>query len=237
MKPESNNYIELERQMTHYQDLLPVEVRENGDPFVRIDPTVIPNGYIPVLEDMKGITGEDILVRKSVLEKLIQAQQMLKRDYPNYTLYVTYGYRSLEIQTQYFLEQLQKIDTYYPNPLDLYEEAQRFIAVPTVAGHPTGGAIDIVIKDEKTGEAIDFGSEQYDFSTKDSYVFTNQISGAAMNNRLLLRNTLLGCGFAPYDGEWWHFEYGDREWAYYYNQPFALYNQVASKDLSQFMVK
>jgi hypothetical protein len=35
-------------------------------------------------------------------------------------------------------------------------------------------------------------------------------------------------GFAPYDGEWWHFSYGDKEWAFYYKQDKALYNQVSS---------
>jgi len=240
MMPEMNNYIYLETQMVHYQDLVSVETRESNEGFVTIDPTIIPCGYMPVLEDMRDITGAEILVRKSVVDKLIQAQEMLKKTYPDYTLYVTYGYRSLEIQTQYFLEQLKKIvstNNYFPNPADLYEEAQRFIAVPTVAGHPTGGAIDVVIKDERTNEVIDFGSKQYDFSTKDCYVFTNQISQEAINNRMLLRNVLLSCGFAPYDGEWWHFCYGDREWAYYYNQPFALYNQIANKDLNQLMIE
>src|SRR5262245_22160504 len=102
------NYEYLETQMVHYQDLLPVEVRESGDIFARINTNVIPNGYMSALDDMKGVTGEGILVRKGVLERLIQSQQILKRDHPNYTLYVTYGYRSIEIQTQYFLKQLRK---------------------------------------------------------------------------------------------------------------------------------
>lgn len=32
-------------------------------------------------------------------------------------------------------------------------------------------------------------------------------------NRFLLQDLMLLVGFAPYYGEWWHFSYGDREWA------------------------
>ncbi|QQR69366.1 MAG: hypothetical protein IPI58_01405 [Alphaproteobacteria bacterium] len=34
-------------------------------------------------------------------------------------------------------------------------------------------------------------------------------------------------GFAPFDGEWWHFSYGDREWAKYYGRSHAIYSQIA----------
>ena len=39
--------------------------------------------------------------------------------------------------------------------------------------------------------------------------------------------------FAPYDGEWWHFSYGDREWAFYYKKEKALYKQVNAEDVFQ----
>jgi len=48
-----------------------------------------------------------------------------------------------------------------------------------------------------------------------------------MKNRILLRYLLKKQGFAPYDGEWWHFSYGDREWAFYYKKKNAIYGQVS----------
>jgi D-alanyl-D-alanine dipeptidase len=34
-------------------------------------------------------------------------------------------------------------------------------------------------------------------------------------------------GLAPFDGEWWHFSYGDREWAKYYEEEAAaIYDQT-----------
>ena len=47
---------------------------------------------------------------------------------------------------------------------------------------------------------------------------------------VILRKIMLEVGFAPYDGEWWHFSYGDREWAYYYKKYKYLYPQV-DKDI------
>ena len=85
-------------------------------------------------------------------------------------------------------------------------------------------------------QTINFGSKQYDYSTKKCYFFAQSISQNAKENRLLLRNIMIEAGFAPFDGEWWHFSYGDREWAYYYKKMKAIYNQIAYEDLSKFML-
>lgn len=223
----NNQYKNLEENMVSYKDLLSVSIKNNNEPFVKLDPAIIPNGYMATMDDMETITGKQVLVRETVAKKLIQAQKKLKAINPKYTLYVTYGYRSLEVQTKKFLEQLNvTTKKYFPDPLLLYEEVHRFIAVPTIAGHPTGGAIDVMIKDEETNKFLDFGSVQYDYTTKDCYVFADHISAEAKKNRMLLRNLLIEFGFAPFDGEWWHFSYGDKEWAYYYKKDAALYNQV-----------
>ncbi len=37
---------------------------------------------------------------------------------------------------------------------------------------------------------------------------------------------MLTAGFAPFDGEWWHFSFGDREWARFYGAENALYEQI-----------
>jgi D-alanyl-D-alanine dipeptidase len=50
---------------------------------------------------------------------------------------------------------------------------------------------------------------------------------------MLLRSVMLQAGFAPFDGEWWHFSYGDREWAYYYKKKYALYSQVSLSSLKK----
>lgn len=216
--------ISLEKSIVKYKDLINIKVRENNEQLVKIN-KVLNCGYVTGMDDMKEFLGNKILVRKTVLNKLKMAQKNLSKIDPNLFLFITYGYRSLKIQTKKFLEQIVKIgrSEFFTNPFDLYEKVHRSIAVPNVAGHPTGGAIDITIINN--GSSINFGSRIYDFSFK-SYTFEPSISKKCKNNRLLLRKLLIEQEFAPFDGEWWHFSYGDKEWAFYYKMKFAIYSQI-----------
>ncbi len=232
-----NKYSEryLEEKMVKYTDLIKIRTRENKEIFTSLSSVNIGNGYIKLFNDMEKLLGPTIHVRKNVAKMLTKAQGKLQKMFPNLSLYVTYGYRSLEIQTERFLKELSK-QKYFTNPVELYEETHRYVAVPSVAGHPTGGAIDIIIKDLKTNKIIDFGAKQYDYSNKRIYVFSPDVSKKARENRMLLRNILMTVGFAPFDGEWWHFSYGDREWAYYYKKNQAIYGQIKYEDLDKFML-
>jgi D-alanyl-D-alanine dipeptidase len=75
------------------------------------------------------------------------------------------------------------------------------------------------------GEPVDCGTPLWSFEP-DSYTFSPYISRQARDNRLLLRAAMTNAGFTPFDGEWWHFSYGDKEWAAYSGQPTAKYEQV-----------
>ena len=192
--------------MVKYQDLINIKVNECGEQFVSL---------------------QKFLIRESVAKKIIEADKNLKNLQPEYRLIINCGYRSLKVQTKIFLKILSKIcKNFYPNPIDLYEIVHQLIAVPTVAGHPTGGAVDIAIFDKKKDKIIDFGSKIDDLSAKNLSVFSRNISKEAKKNRLLLRKIMLAVGFAPFDGEWWHFSYGDREWAFYYKKKCAIYDQI-----------
>lgn len=222
--------------MVKYSDLIRIKTKENSEKLVKLDANTIPNGYAPEFSDMKIITGENIFVRETIAEKLNDAQTDIKKKYSNLSLFVTFGFRDLSVQTIRFLKELKNQNIFYADPSDLYEAVHRYIAVPNVAGHPTGGAIDIIIVDKDSQKTIDFGGKQYDYRTKNCYVFTNAITQKQKENRMLLRTSLINVGFAPFDGEWWHFSYGDREWAYFYKKENAIYNQIAYEDLSKFMV-
>lgn len=234
MKNKSSD-IYLEAKMVKYTNLIQIKTRGKKEPFVSLNSVNIGNGYSKLSNSMEKLLGSDIYVRKTIAKMLVNAQRKLQEQFPALSLYVTYGYRSLEIQTELFLKELSS-QKYFANPIGLYEEVHRYVAVPSVAGHPTGGAIDIIIKDLNINKVIDFGAKQYDFSNKKCYVFSSRISKKARENRMLLRNILMSVGFAPFDGEWWHFSYGDREWAYYYKKKKAIYNQIAYEDLSKFML-
>lgn len=233
---KASAYTQLEKLMVTYRDLKSCATKENNEPFVALDERVIPNSYQARLIDMKGVVGERIWVRKTVSDKLNEAQSVLKSINQKLSLYICYGYRTLEIQTMRFLKQLKEREySFFSEPVDLYEEMHRFVAVPTVAGHPTGAAIDVYITDNQ--KPLDFGTSIYDYRSKDCYVFSPFISERAQENRELLRKIMMSAGFAPFDGEWWHFSYGDREWAYYYNQPAAIYTQISLADFKKMAIQ
>ena len=106
----------------------------------------------------------------------------------------------------------------------LMEYVHLHVAVPDVAGHPTGGAIDLTLADEN--DALDMGSAYGDFSTPLYHAFAEGTTEAQRANRMLLRQVMVEAGFAPFTGEWWHFSCGDREWAAIWDQPAALYEQL-----------
>ena len=167
-------------------------------------------------------------IRKTVYEKLVNVGKRLKAIDPNYKLLVAYAFREMRIQQQYFEEVKEMFRNDFDDELEYYERIHERIAIPTVAGHPTGGAVDVATFDESTGCIVDFGTEIDDLTTDLIYYNAEDISDVAKANRKTLRDAMMAEGFAPYDGEWWHFCYGDKEWAFYYKKDRALYNQVYS---------
>jgi D-alanyl-D-alanine dipeptidase len=214
----------LEARMLRYTDLVSVPVRPNQQKLIPI--TVTTNLVIkPIDKDMQAYTGDAIYVREAVANKLEQAAKLLATSNPNLSLQVVYGYRALSIQQKLFLKYKKQLKLQYTGNA-LLEAVHRLIAVPEIAGHPTGGAIDIQIL--HYGECIDMGTNIWEF-TNDSFTFSPFVGKAAYDNRQLLRNTMMEIGFAPFDGEWWHFSYGDKEWAKYYAKPCAIYEQIEFK--------
>lgn len=214
----------LEKNFLTYADLKDVSVTDNGEEFVSLSSLNIP--FTTSGDFIMPSTGQDIFVRETVARKLIDVQKSIDELFPKCILQVVYGYRSLDVQQQIYEEIKSNIQSQNPDmaPDALNEEVHRFIAVPSVAGHPTGGAVDVNIIDDK-GRLVDMGTKAQEF-VKESYSFFPLVSKTVWLNRQKLRQAMLTAGFAPFDGEWWHFSYGDKEWAKYYNKPSALYTQV-----------
>lgn len=176
---------------------------------------------------MKSYTRTDIYVRKSVAKQLKIANGFLQSAMSGTKLQIVYGYRALEIQQSLYEEFYSKMKDEFENEKELQEAIHRLVAVPEVSGHPTGGAIDVQIIGEDR-IPLNMGTKIWEF-IKDSYTFSPFIRMPEWRNRQVLRRIMVLSGFAPFDGEWWHFSYGDREWAKYYNKPNAIYEQIEFK--------
>jgi len=211
----------LEEKMLGYLDYIEVPIQPNGEPLLPIRSEV--NLKIRQIDPhMLPLTGEQIYVRQTVVEKLQHVASLLQEYDPSLILEVVYGYRSLDIQRQLFKEKKAELKDKFSGTA-LLEATHKYIAVPEVAGHPTGGAVDVQLI---RGQApLDFGTKIWEFA-EDSFTFSPFIKKEAWCHRQLLRRIMMSAGFAPFDGEWWHFSYGDKEWAKYYGKPCALYEQL-----------
>ncbi len=91
---------------------------------------------------------------------------------------------------------------HYPNieKADLF----RLDYIARRSGHTRGCAVDLTLADAHTGEALDMGTV-FDFMDERSWHGASGLSHAQRQNRALLAETMLACGFCQNPMEWWHF--------------------------------
>ncbi len=214
--------------IVQYQDLIHVPDGETGGKLVDVrayDASLLAE-YQKL--DMLPYVGERILVRDSVASKLAAVNSSLPG---GFLLKVVYGYRHPDIQQMYFDRKRTLLRR--ENPLLSEQEldglTHNFVAVPAVAGHATGGAVDVTIVDRERNE-LDMGTAIADFSEPAKIkTYAPGLTQAQIENRKSLHDAMLKEDFAPFYGEWWHFSYGDREWAFFYGKESSLYSKIDYK--------
>lgn len=170
---------------------------------------------------------QEVLLRESLVVMLNRVQASLKPQNADMQLLVVEGYRSPEYQEHYYLQELYLYSQAHPE-LDfeeLLERTHQFVALPSVAGHPTGGAVDLTLA--MNGREIPMGGKIADFSQPELLpTFSSLVTSEQAYWRLFLHNAMVAEGFAPFYGEWWHYSFGDREWAAFYGQSKTLYAPI-----------
>lgn len=214
----------LEEKMLDYSDYesIGVDPIENEAGFISISTHSAVLDVAPIGLDRTKFDPTGITLRSKVADQLHWAGSALRDIDQTLRLQVVYGFRPLSEQKRLFDEAMSRLADRFEGSA-LLSAAHREIALPSVAGHPTGGAVDVqLIRD---GRPVEMGGQIWDF-THDAFTFSPFISREAWNNRQLLRRVMMAVGFAPFDGEWWHFSFGDKEWARYYGHAAALFDQV-----------
>lgn len=200
-------------------ELQAIPYKENGEPLVNLENSGIRCEYRRTNSGVKSI-----LVRESVFHKLQNVQRQLA---PNMQLIVVEGYRRFAFQEEYFLREF--CSQFEANPCVklslLLEQTHQLVALPSVAGHPTGGAIDLTIA--YNGQEVDMGGEIADFRLPHLLpTYSQYVTNEQSRWRIFLHNLMIAEDFAPFYGEWWHFSHGDREWAAFYNKTEAIYSPI-----------
>jgi D-alanyl-D-alanine dipeptidase len=217
----SPDHVLHDRRLFTARELAAIPVHDSGEPLVRLSPE-------PGL--VFGPPLPFAWLRQGTLDRLRQAVRALRAEDPIATLQLLYAYRSLTAQRDGFAASRARAEAAHPDwaAEALDEEAHLFAALPAVAGHPTGGAVDVTIL--RAGVALDMGTGYGDWASPLIYTYAEGLPPAQAANRSLLRRAMVAAGFAPFNGEWWHFSYGDREWAAVWGADAALYTQVAEPE-------
>ena len=172
-------------------------------------------------------------VRKTVLDKLILANKSLPE---GLVLKIWDAYRPVELQKELYKKSKNEIIKNLKIE-NLDEDKQReiiknYVSEPsddykTPPLHATGGSVDVTITDKLTKKDLDMGVSFDEFSDLTN---TNSFEKDGMDlkirdNRRILYNAMISAGFTNLPTEIWHYDYGNRNWAYYNNKE-ILYIQI-----------
>lgn len=193
-----------------------VRIKECGQPLVELR---LPGMAISKTARRLQFDGDNVLyAREEVVRRLERAAESLPQ---GVGFKIFDAYRPYEYQKLLFDEEYARIKKDNPG---LDEEGLRRIVFVSVfpastdprkpAPHFTGGAVDLTLVN-KQGRELDMGCAYCEFG---ELMYTNAtVEPRQRQNRLILLNAMVGAGFANFPGEWWHFMYGEREWAAYMN--------------------
>lgn len=157
---------------------------------------------------------EYFLLRQKTYNKLTEAKKYLPKGYHFKAFEL---YRPIKRQIYYWDCVLRELEEKYPHlsPEKLDEMANIYIANPYKqgSGHQTGAALDLTLCDENNKE-LDMGTAWREFNDL-TPTFSNsaKLTETQKKNRKILYEAMITAGFVNYFEEWWHYSYGDIEWA------------------------
>lgn len=203
-----------------------VVIKESNEPLVE----VLEADRIRIVSMFKGDYNPIYFVRESIIEKLIEASNLLPA---GVNLVLIEGYRTLKNQEDSWNKLFGKIKSEEPNLNNeqIENKVRLVIARPNpLANHHCGGAIDVTLC-FSNGELLDMGteypSEPASIEIQSKYPMEcSGLSTPQIENRKILRDAMVKTGFVWYPGEWWHYCYGDRMWAVYTERKECFYGPV-----------
>jgi len=186
------------------------------------------------LQKLPGAEVE-LYARPEVQAKLVAASKLLPE---GHKLVIFDAWRSIETQQALFDQMKRFVKRDNPNfdDSEIEQAALRIVALPSLdpskpSPHHTGGSIDLSIVDQN-GRLLEMGSPFDDISERARTDFyeredNTQLENIARDNRRLLYHIMTSVGFTNYAEEWWHFDYGNQNWAWVSGKKHALYGNSA----------
>lgn len=139
-----------------------------------------------------------------------------------YSLVILDAYRPFELQKELFdkyskiIEKKFHLEKY--SELDKNNFINKFVSIPdknNPPAHTTGGAVDVTLL--YNGYYLDLGCKFDEFCDR---TYTNYYKDykdlESINihkNRMILYNSMIKAGFTNLESEYWHYDYGNKNWA------------------------
>lgn len=206
-----------------------ITVRDTGEPLVslRDDPELL------IDETRSQISNRSpyfCFVRRTLALKLAAARGRLPA---GYAFLIKEGYRPAEVQRRAFESTVERYSALHPDKTEreIFAAVSQYVAPITVAGHPTGGAVDLTLA--MNGVELFMGTaynEEPAETGNRTFLAAEDIGEEAKAYRKILSDCLESVGFINYPSEWWHWSYGDSYWAYVHDTP-TLFGPVEERDL------
>lgn len=170
-------------------------------------------------------------LRQAVLERLIQAQEKLQQQQPEWRIQIFDAFRPVAVQqfmVEYtFHQRVQEMGLASQTLTEaqvqeIWQQVYQFWAVPSSDSkypppHSTGAAIDVSLVDE-TGAALDMGSPIDELSERSFPAYFGDSADSQEqqyhDNRQLLNSVMQASEFRRHPNEWWHFSQGDQLWVW-----------------------
>lgn len=206
-----------------WNTLLSYPIIENMEPMVALSyhPQIITRPQYAI----QGLSGAlfEIYGRQGLQERLAAAAQLLPA---GHRFVVFDAWRSISTQMALFNSLSRRIATNHPDWSEDQITQQTLKTVAAVSRDPkrpsphnTGGSIDLTIVDEH-GVLLEMLSpyDDFDETARTNYfeikadLTEREIS--ARDHRRLLYNIMTTVGFTNYDEEWWHYDFGNQNWAW-----------------------
>lgn len=143
-------------------------------------------------------------LQPEVAEALLSAHRALKLLHPDYRFLIYDAARPISVQQQMRDVAVSRGKGYY-------------VSNPANGGglHNYGAAVDLTIVDQRgtplpMGSGFDHFGVEANTNNEAALIAEGKIRQEELENRLLLRNLMVGAGFRTITSEWWHFNFCSR---------------------------
>lgn len=229
-KPIPNNDTPVYRRNISFIDEELVEIKEGNGIFIEM--------MYPKLNLSSAVNKA--YLRKSVADMLYEARKILPKEYG---LKIWDAWRPLKLQEElYYKYKEDIIKEFHLENLseeDLENEIAKYVSLPVAdiemaPLHATGGAVDVTLTDRLGNDLnLGVGFDEFTDRTCTNYYEKNvEANKEIVKNRRILYHIMTIAGFTNLPSECWHYDYGDKAWAFFSDKPIIYNGKFDEKDLN-----